>query len=61
MNSPLGITIGVLFLIPELLLLSVLGTQVVWVEGGMAVALLIAAVFFLLSLGKLIKREKLLP
>lgn len=61
MNSSLGITIGVLFLIPELLLLSVLGTQVVWVEGGVAVALLIAAVFFLLSLGKLIKREKLLP
>ena len=61
MNSPLGITIGVLFLLPELLLLSVLGTQVLWVEGGVAVALLVAAVFFLLSLGKLIKREKLLP
>lgn len=61
MNSPLGITIGVVFLMPEFLLLSVLGTQVVWVEGGVAVALLVAAVFFLLSLGKLIKREKLLP
>ncbi len=61
MNSPLGITLGVVFLMPEFLLLSVLGTKVVWVEGGVAVALLIAAVFFLLSLGRLIKREKFLP
>jgi hypothetical protein len=34
---------------------------VVWVEGGVAVALLVAAIFFLLSAGKLIKREKVLP
>src|SRR5208337_2564207 len=60
MNSPLGITIGVVFLMPEFLLLSVLGTEIVWVEGGVAVGLLVVAVFFLLSLGKLIKREKLL-
>jgi hypothetical protein len=40
---------------------EVLGTQIVWVEAGVAVGLLVAAVCFLLSLGKLIKREKLLP
>lgn len=61
MNSPLGITIGVMFLLPEFLLISVLGTQIVWVEAGVAVGLLVAAVFLLLSLGKLIEREELLP
>jgi hypothetical protein len=61
MNSPLGIPIGGLLLLPEVFLISVLGTKVVWVEGAVAVGLFVAAVFLLLSLGKLIKREKLFP
>ena len=61
MNSPVGISIGVVLLIPEFLLISVLGTAIVWVEGAIALGLLFATGFLLLSLGKLIKREKLLP
>jgi len=61
MNSPAGITLGVVFLIPEFLLLSVLGPSIVWVEGFVAIGLLVAVIVLLLSLGKLIKREKLLP
>ena len=61
MNSPAGITLGVVFLIPEFLLLSVLGPSIIWVEGLVAVGLLVAVMVLLLSLGKLIKREKLLP
>jgi hypothetical protein len=61
MNSPLGITIGVLFLLPEFLLLAVVGTAVVWVDVATAVAIFAVAVFLMLSLDRLIKREKLLP
>jgi hypothetical protein len=61
MNSPLGISIGVVFLLPEFLLLSVLGTGVVWLYVATAAAILVAAVVLLLSLDRLIKREKLLP
>jgi len=61
MNSPVGITIGLVLLMPEFLLISVLGPKIMWVEGGVAVGLLVATVFFLLSLGRLIKREKFLP
>ena len=61
MNSPLGISIGVVFLIPEFLLLSVLGTRIVWVEGAVAVALFVAVAALMLSLDRLIRREKLLP
>jgi hypothetical protein len=61
MNSPLGISLGVAFLIPEFLLLAVLGPRIVWVEGGVAVALLFVAGVLLLSLERLVRREKLLP
>ena len=53
--------VGVVLLIPEFLLISVLGTAIVWVEGAVALGLLLATGFLLLSLGKFIKREKLLP
>jgi hypothetical protein len=61
MNSPLGITIGVLFLIPQFFLISLLGPRIVWVEGFIALCLLVTAFVLLLSLDRLIKREKLLP
>ena len=61
MNSPLGITIGVLFLIPEFLLISLLGPRIVWIEGIVALGLLVVVSSLLFSLDRLIKREKLLP
>jgi hypothetical protein len=61
MNSPLGISIGVLVLVPELLLLAVLGTSVIWVDMGTAVAVSIVSVALLVSIASLVRREKLLP
>ena len=61
MNSPVGITIGVFFLIPELVLISVLGPQIVWLEGAVAAGLFVVAVVLVLYVGRLIAREKLLP
>ena len=61
MNSPVGITIGVLFLLPEFLLIALLGTLVIWLEFGVAVAIFGAAAFFMLTLDRIIRREKLLP
>ncbi len=61
MNSPVGITIGVLFLLPEFLLLSVLGTTTLLVFVAVAAAIFVAAIALLFSLDRLIKREKLLP
>ncbi len=61
MNSPLGIGIGVIVIMPELLLFSVMGTAVLWVDMAVAVAIFAVAVLFLLSLDRLVSREKLLP
>lgn len=61
MNSPIGISIGVGILVPEFLLLSVLGATIFWLEVIVAVAMLAAAILLLLSIEKFIKREKLLP
>jgi hypothetical protein len=52
---------GVVFLVPGFLRCWSLGRRSWGVEGGLAVASLVAAVFFHLSLGKLTKREKILP
>jgi hypothetical protein len=61
MNSPLGISVGVFLLVPELLLGAVLGDAVLWVDVAIAVGILVAAVILLFSLDRLIMREKLLP
>lgn len=61
MNSPIGISVGVALLLPEFLLLSILGTAIVWVEVGEAAAIACTAVGLLLSVGQLIRRERLLP
>jgi 5-bromo-4-chloroindolyl phosphate hydrolysis protein len=61
MNSPIGISIGVFLLIPEFLLIALLGTLIVWVEAGIAIAIFAAAAALMLSINKIIKREKLLP
>lgn len=61
MNSPLGITIGAILLIPELALGALLGGAVLWLDVAIATGILVAAVILLLSLDRLIMREKLLP
>jgi hypothetical protein len=61
MNSPLGITIGVVLVLPEFLLLFLLQGAIIWLDIGMAAALAITAFLLLLSVDRLIMREKLLP
>lgn len=66
MNSPIGISIGVFLLIPELLIIALTGSFValpliVLMEVVIALAIAAAAAFFMLSLDRMIKREKLLP
>lgn len=61
MNSPLGITIGVLVVLPEFLLLFLLQGAVIWLDIGTALTLAVAALGLLLSVDRLILREKLLP
>ncbi len=61
MNSPIGISIGVALLVPEFILISVLQSAIIWVEGALAVGLLVAAVLLLLFLERFVKREKFLP
>ena len=61
MNSPLGIGVGVFLLLPELVLLAAVGSIILWVDLGIAIVVLVAAVALLASLDRLIKREKLLP
>jgi hypothetical protein len=61
MNSPIGISIGVIVLLPEFLLVAVLGTLVLWVELAVAIGISVAAALLLLSIDRIIRREKLLP
>ena len=61
MNSPLGISIGIFSLLPELMLFAVLGTAILWLDLFIAVAVSVVALGLLLSLDRLIRREKLLP
>lgn len=61
MNSPLGITIGIFLVLPELLLTVVLGSEVVWLDLAVGLAILAVAAFLLTSVDRLIVREKLLP
>lgn len=61
MNSPLGISIGVFVVVPELLLGFVLGSNAVILDLAVAAAVGITSLALLSSLGRLITREKLLP
>ncbi|MDV3244344.1 MAG: hypothetical protein LYZ66_04120 [Nitrososphaerales archaeon] len=61
MNSPVGITIGIVIVMPELLLQFVLGAAIVWLDLAIALAVLVTAAVLLSSVDKLIMREKLLP
>jgi hypothetical protein len=61
MNSPVGISIGIFIMLPELLLTAVLRSEIVWLDLAVGVAVLIVSVFLLVSIDRLIVREKLLP
>lgn len=61
MNSPLGITIGVFLVLPEFLLLFLLQGTIIYLDIGVAVALAAVTAFLLVSVDRLIMREKLLP
>jgi len=61
MNSPLGITIGVLLVMPELLLLFVFGSAILWLDLAIAGGIVVATAVLLLLVDRLIMREKLLP
>lgn len=61
MNSPLGISIGALILLPELMLMAALRETVIWLDVAVALGILAAALLLLLLLERLISREKLLP
>ncbi len=61
MNSPLGISIGVVLVLPEFLLATLLGTAILWLDLGIFVAVSVTAIVLLFSLDRLIRREKMLP
>lgn len=61
MNSPVGISIGIFLVLPELLLTAVLGREIVWLDLGLGAAILAVSGFLLLSIDRIIVREKLLP
>jgi len=61
MNSPLGIGAGIVPVFPGLIFGAFLGQAVLWLDLAIAVAVLVLAVALLLSLDRLIMREKLLP
>lgn len=61
MNSPIGISIGVLLVLPEFFLITLLRAEVVWLDLAFGVAIFAVAAFFLTSIDRIIVREKLLP
>jgi hypothetical protein len=60
-NTPLGITIGMILILPEVFLLLSFGPSVFWVDVGMALLIFIFSVSMLLLVNSLISREKFLP
>jgi len=61
MNSPLGITVGILLIMPEFFLIALLRTLILWLDLAIALVILGIAAFLLRSIDRLIVREKLLP
>jgi hypothetical protein len=60
-NSPLGVTIGIIPVFPSLILPLVFPSYALIIDILIAVVILFVSVGLLLSIGKLIMREKLLP
>ena len=61
MNSPVGISAGILLVLPEVLLVSLLKTEILWLDLAFGVGIFAVAAFLLMSINRLIVREKLLP
>ncbi len=61
MNSPVGITIGILLVAPEVLLVAFLGSAIIWLDLAIGAAVVVATAVLLLRVDRLIMREKLLP
>lgn len=61
MNSPLGVGVGMVPVLPGLVLGALVGPSIFWLEGGLALIILVVAVALLLSLDRLVSREKFLP
>ena len=60
-NQPLGVSIGVIPVLPALILPIVFPSYALVIDISIAVVILLASMGILLSIGKLIVREKLLP
>ncbi len=60
-NSPFGITIGIIPVFPALILPIVFPAYALIIDISIAVAIILVSLGLLLSIGKLILREKLLP
>jgi len=61
MNSPIGISIGIFLMLPELLLTAVLGSEIIWLDLALTAAISAVSVFLLFSIDRIIVREKFLP
>ena len=60
-NQPLGVSIGVIPVLPALILPIVFPSYALVIDISIAVVILLASMGILLSIGRLIVREKLLP
>jgi len=60
-NQPLGVIVGIIPMFPALILPIVFPTCAIIVDLSIAAITLLASTAFLLSTGRLIRREKLLP
>jgi hypothetical protein len=60
-NQPLGVIVGVVPMFPALILPLVFPTYAIVVDLSIAAVTLLASLALLLSIGRLIRREKLLP
>lgn len=60
-NQPLGVSIGVIPVLPALILPIVFPSYALIIDISIAVVILLASMGILLSIGRLILREKLLP
>jgi len=60
-NQPLGVSLGIIPVFPALILPFIFPSYALIIDVSLAAAILLASIGLLLSIGKLILREKLLP
>jgi len=61
MNSPLGISLGIFAILPELFLGAILSSYALFFDVIIGAAVMVVALAMLISIDRLIQREKLLP